>query len=125
MTFAFFCGCSPVLEQPTSSSMPKAEPTKSVLVGIAASKNVIWHGAYSHTTPKPLQVWSPRDLSALVLPRPRDLVSDLVKKGTKHTADGQVKSTYTGTRNKLKASQSYCRAFGSAVATLARTWVNE
>ena len=125
MTFAFFCGCSPVLEQPTSSSMPKAEPTKSVLAGMGASKHIIWHGAYSGTTPKPLQVWSPRDMSSLVRPRPRLLKSDLVNKGTKRTADGVLKTTYSGTKDKLKASQTYCKQFGRAMGTLAQTWVSE
>ena len=125
MTFAYLCGCSPALEQPVTSCMPHAEPMKSVLGGIAASKYVIWHGAYSRTSPKPLQVWSPRDLSTLVRPRPVDLTSDLVKIGKKRTIDGQLKSTYTGSRDKLKASQAYCKAFGMAVATLARTFVDE
>jgi len=123
MTFSFFCGNSPVLEQPTTSCMPKAEPMKSVLAGMAASKAVIWHGAYSGTTPKPLQLWSPRDLRPLVRPRPRHLKSDLVKKGTKRTSDGVVKDTYSGTKD-LKASQTYCQQFGRAIGTLARTWVN-
>jgi hypothetical protein len=125
MTFAYLCGCSPVLEQPVTSCMPKAEPMQSVLGGIAASKHVIWHGAYSRTTPKPLQVWSSRNLSSLVQPRPVDLKSDLVNRCKKRTIDGQLRSTYTGTRNKLKASQTYCNAFGRAVATLARTFVHE
>ena len=125
MTFSYFCGCSPVLEQPVSSCMPKAEPMQSVLEGIAASSHIIWHGAYSRTTPKPLQVWSFQDLSTLQRPRPRHLVSDLSKKGTKRNTDGSLVTTYTGNKDKLKASQSYCRAFGKAVATLARTWVVE
>jgi len=123
MTFAFLCGCSPVLEQPTSSCMPQAEPTKSVLACIGASKTVIWHGAYSGTTPKPLQLWSTRDLRSLRRPRPHHLKSDLVAKGTKRTSTGVVKSTYSGT-NKLKGSQTYCKAFGRAVGQLARTWVS-
>ena len=42
VTFSYFCGCSPAFEQPTSSCMPKAEPMKSVLGGIAASRRIIW-----------------------------------------------------------------------------------
>ena len=124
MTFSFFCGNSPVLEQPTTSCLPKAQPMKSVLAGMAASKHVVWHGAYSDTTPKPLQLWSPRDLGPLVRPRPRHLKSDLVKKGTKRTSDGVVKDTYSGTKDKLKDSQTYCRPFGRAIGILAQTWVD-
>ena len=98
---------------------------KSVLGGIAASKYVIWHGSYSGTSPKPLQVWSSRDLSTLVRPRPVGLKSDLVKRGKKRTSDGQMKSTFTGIHTKLKSSQAYCKPFGKAVATLARTFVDE
>ena len=123
MTIAHFCGCSPLLEQPTGSSMPKAEPLKSVLCGIGAKKTVIWHGAYSGQTPKPLQIWSPRDLYALVKPRPNNLVANLVINGTKRMNDGSEVKTYTGAKN-MKASQTYCAAFGEAVASLARTWVN-
>jgi hypothetical protein len=105
--------------------MPKVEPLKSVLACVEASKEVIWHGAYSGTTPKPLQLWSPRDLSSLVRPRPRNLESDLVKKGTKRTADGELKNTYSGTKDKLRASQTYCQQFGRAMGRLAHTWVRE
>lgn len=105
--------------------MPKADPTKSVLAGMGASKHIIWHGAYGGTTPKPLQVWSPQDLRPLVRRRPLNLASDLVLKGTKRTSDGVEKHTYTGTKGKLKASQTYCNQFGRAVGTLARTWVND
>ena len=38
MMFAHFCGCSPVLEQPTTSCMPKAEPLQAVLHGIGSKK---------------------------------------------------------------------------------------
>jgi len=123
MTFAFFCGNSPVLEQPAGSCMPKAEPLKSVLEGMSASKHIIWHGAYSHTTPKPLQLWSPQHLGSLVRPRPRHLKSDLVKRGTKRTSDGVVK-TYSGAKDLLRGSQTYCPPFARAMGTLAQTWVN-
>ena len=123
MTIAHFCGCSPALEQPTGSSMPKAEPLKSVLCGIGAKKTIIWHGAYSGKSPKPLQIWSPRDICVLAKPRPKHLVADLVTTGTKRMSDGSELKTYTGAKN-LKASQTYCAAFGMAVASLAKTWVN-
>ena len=102
--------------------MPKAEPLKSTLSGIGARRVVIWHGAYSGKTPKPLQLWSPRDLSALVRPRPKNLVDPLVKEGTKRMKDGSHARTYSGTRE-LKASQAYCAAFGKAVASLIGTWL--
>ena len=122
MTLSYFCGCSPVLEQPISSTMPRLEPLKSVLAGIAAHKTVVWHGAYSGTSPKCLQLWSPRDLGDLVRPRPQLLSSNLVVT-KKRMVDGRMKSSYTGMKDKLKDSQTYCKAFGSAVATLVDDWV--
>jgi len=124
MMFAHLCGCSPALEQPTTSSMPKLQPLQAVLQGIDAKKEVIWHGAYSGKCPKPLQVWSPRDLSALVRPRPTNLASNLVKTGTKRMSTGETKGTYTGTKA-LKASQTYCKPFAKEVASLAKAWVTE
>ena len=125
MMFSYFCGCSPVLEQPTGSCMPKTEPLHTVLPGIGAKKWVIWHGAWGGTSPKPLQLWSARDLKALVRPRPKKMVSDsLVRKGQKRMSDNSTKATYTGTKA-LKQSQTYCMAFGKAVALLAKIWVTQ
>ena len=39
-------------------------------------------------------------------------------------SDNSTKATYTGTKA-LKQSQTYCMAFGKAVALLAKIWVNE
>ena len=96
-----------------------------VLSGIGAKKWVIWHGAWGGTSPKPLQLWSARDLKALVRPRPKKMVSDsLVRKGQKRMSDNSTKATYTGTKA-LKQSQTYCMAFGKAVALLAKIWVTQ
>lgn len=67
MAFGHWSGVNPVLEQPISSAMPRAEPLSSVLRSINASKHVVWHGAFSGESPKPLQLWSCQDLSALRL----------------------------------------------------------
>lgn len=107
MAFAYLCGCSPCLEQPTTSSLPKLQPLRGVLESTASKKAVIWHGAYSGKAPKPLQVWSPRDLRVPVKPKPIGLVSDLWEPGTKRTSTGEIKQTYSGTKA-LKASQTYC-----------------
>jgi len=123
MLFAQLCGCSPCLEQPTTSSMPKLQPLRAVLEAIGSGKAIIWHGAYSGKAPKPLQVWSTRDLKALVKLKPHNLVSDLVEKGTKRTSTGCIKKTYTGTKA-LKASQTYCLRFGKQVAALAKSWLS-
>ena len=88
MLFAHLCGCSPVLEQPTSSVLPKLEPLKNVLEFIGSKKVVVWHGAYGGESHKPLQLWSPRDLSSLVKPKPKNLVSDLVEYGFKVCSNG-------------------------------------
>ena len=110
MMLAHFCGCTPVLEQPTSSVLPRLEPLNAVLNCIGAKKTIVWHGAYTGgTSPKPLQLWGPTDLSALTRPRPKHLHSDLVRRGQTRT-----KKTFTGTKA-LKGSQTYCMAFAKAV----------
>ena len=128
MAFAFVCGCSPVLEQPSGSFMPKAQPLKSVLQAIYASKTLVYHGAYSHTTQKPLQLWSPADLQSLWRPRPPKMLSDLVTVRVKTNRDGSVRldargrpmRSWTGNKPKMRASQTYCPNFGKAVAKLAK-----
>ena len=120
MMLAHFCGCTPVLEQPTSSVLPRLEPLNAVLNCIGAKKTIVWHGAYTGgTSPKPLQLWGPTGLSALTRRRPKHLHSDLVRYGQTRT-----KKTYTGTKA-LKGSQTYCMAFAKAVASLATMWVTE
>ena len=123
MLFAHLCGCSPVLEQPTSSVLPKLEPLKNVLEFIGSKKVVVWHGAYGGESHKPLQLWSPRDLSSLVKPKPKNLVSDLVEYGFKVCSNGDKKKSYSGTQA-LKSSQTYCKSFGKAVALLAKSWLS-
>ena len=103
--------------------MPKLQPLHGVLQCIEAKKHTIWHGAYDHINPKPLQIWSPNDLSALVRPRPTLLVSKLIKYGTKRLASGESKKTYSGEKTKLKRSQTYCKAFGEQVAKLVKAWL--
>ena len=120
MLFAFFCDSSPVLEQPTTSVMPKLDVMHCVLTTIGSRKTLVWHGAYSGTSPKPLQLWSHHDLSMVARNKPRGLT------GTLHTSvikpSGKV--VYSGNKKALKASQAYCLAFGKAVASVAKTWVN-
>ena len=131
MAFSFLCGCNPVLEQPNGSAMPLEDPLKSVLLAIGASKSLIWHGAYSLETQKPLQLWSPADLQSLVRKRPSHLVSDLVIKGVKLNKDGSVAynakgqpiRNWTGNKKKMSASQTYCHAFGNAVAKKLQQWL--
>ena len=133
MAFSFLCGCNPVLEQPLGSVMPKEEPLKFVLQAIGASKWVIYHGAYSAESRKPLQFWSPADLSSLVRPCPSHLHSDLTIRGVKRNRDGSIqydakgrpKKSWTGNRSKLKASQTYCEAFARQVAALVLEWLKD
>ena len=102
--------------------MPKLQPLRGVLECIGAHKRIIWHGAYGGPSPKPLQIWSCCNLSALVRPRPKHLVSRLIKYGTKRTSTGQPKTTHSGVKKNLKGSQTYCMAFGRAVAKLVKAW---
>jgi len=125
MLFAHLCGCNDFLEQPSGSVMPKLQPLKGVLQCIKAKKRTIWHGAYDGTNPKPLQIWSPNDLSALVRPRPKHLVSKLIRYGTKRTASGEKKKTYSGEKTHLKRSQTYCKAFGEQVASLVKALLQQ
>ena len=117
-----FCGTSPVLEQPTTSCMPKLEPMRSTLASIGATKNVIWHGAYGGESSKPLQIWTARDISSLKRPKPLRSRSSLVH--SKETVVGGVtRRTFTGRAKALKRSQAYSHEFGAAVAKLAQTWL--
>ena len=125
IAFAYLCGCNPVLEQPTTSVLPKLEPLQSVLKSIGSTRVVIWHGAYSLESPKPLQLWSHRDLRTLQKPKPQNLVSDLVHYECKILSNGGTKTSYSGQRNALKASQTYCKPFGKAVASLVKSWLAE
>ena len=133
MTVSFLCGCNPVLEQPMNSCMPREEPLKSVLSAIGAHKFAVYHGAYSFETWKQLQLWSTADLQPLVRPRPPPMSSDLVTVALKYNRDGSVqldakgrpKKIWTGNKPKMKASQTYCRAFGRAVAKLLQGWLKE
>ena len=99
------------------------EPLQSVLKFARCKRHHIWHGAYGGTSPKGLQLWSFRDLSALARPKPTHFVSNLCKLGVK-MVDGKEKKTYSGTKA-LKASQSYCKPFGKAVALLAKSWLSD
>ena len=130
MAFSYFCRCHPVLEQPLGSCMPKEEPLKSVLSAIGASKTLVYHGAYSHETQKPLQLWSPADLQSLTRPRPSNLSSDLVIIGVKtdkngfvlYDSKGRPIKTWTGIKSKMSGSQTYSCSFGRAVAKELLKW---
>ena len=133
MLISYLCGCNPVLEQPMGSVMPLEEPLKSVLACIGASKFSVYHGAYSGESWKPLQLWSTADLQPLWRPRPPPRSSDLVTTAPKLNKDGSVQlddrgrpiMSWTGNKPKMQASQTYCRAFGSAVAKLLQSWLKQ
>ena len=110
MMLAHFCGNTPILEQPTTSVLPRLEPLHPVLNGIGAKKTIVWHGSYTGgTSPKPLQLWGPPVLSALVRPRPKHLKSDsLVRRGQSRTSS---KKYFTGTKA-LKGSETYSMDLG-------------
>ena len=55
----FVVGSIPVLEQPSSSVMPRTPPMRTVLGWIKARRIFTWHGAFGGGTPKPLQLWTP------------------------------------------------------------------
>lgn len=106
-------GVHPVLEQPVSSVMPKCEPLCSVLAMMNARKHIVWHGAFNGESPKPLQLWSSQDLSALQRGRPKVRLAQLcVVKGKR----------YSGNSKALRRSQAYSREFGKAVAEIFKSW---
>ena len=89
----------PVLEQPVTSAMPKCEPLKSVLQCIGAQKHTTWLGAFGGESPKPLQLWCARGLSALQRPKPSGLES--------LCDTNEQTGSYSGRRKALKISQTY------------------
>ena len=117
MAIGHWSGVNPVLEQPITSAMPRAEPLCSVLKFMQASKHVVWHGAFLGESLKPLQIWSRQDLSALQRGRPS---SHRFKKLCK-----QKGKSYSGNRSALIRSQSYTREFGKAVAGVVKHWVKK
>ena len=115
MAIGHWSGVNPVLEAPTTSAMPRAEPLCSVLQFINASKHVVWLGAFSGESPKPLQIWSRQDLSALQHGRPSShRFSKLCNTKGK---------SYSGNRKALHRSQAYTREFGKAVAGVVKHWL--
>ena len=104
-----------MLEQPITSAMLRAEPLSSVLRSINGSKHVVWHGAFSGESPKPLQIWSCQDLSAMQRGSP-------FARRFKKLVQTKGKS-YTGIRKALKGSQTYTRGFGRAVAGVVKQWL--
>ena len=104
------CGLFPVLEQPVSSVMPRTPSLHSVLSFFNFHRQVVWMGAFSGPSPKPLQLWHPfrLGLSRLQRPRPVGLDAGLVLQG----ADG----SWTGVKERLETSEHYTFEFGCAVA---------
>jgi hypothetical protein len=99
----YWSDCTPVLEQPSGSAMPKCEPLCSVLRCIGSRKYNSWLGTFGGASPKPLQLWCHRDLSALQRGRPlAGSLNQLVSEVT--TRKGR---TYNGKKKALKSSQAY------------------
>ena len=104
MFVAFLSLLKPVLEQPSGSVMPKAEPLRSVLAFIGADKVTCWHGAFGGESAKPLQLWSPahEDLKVLRRKKPSTGLKMLVAEDK-----SQGVRKYSGVRKMLKDSQAY------------------
>lgn len=104
------CGLLSILEQPTSSVMPRTPSLQNVFAFFNFHRQVVWMGAYSGPSPKPLQLWHPPslDLSRLGRPKPIGLDAGLVMQG----ADG----SWTGVKDRLETSEHYTFEFGCAVA---------
>ena len=104
------CGLLCVLEQPVSSVMPRTPSLQSVFAFFGFNRQVVWMGAFSGPSPKPLQLWHPPslDLSRLGRPKPIGLDAGLVVQGD----DG----SWTGVKDRLEISEHYTFEFGCAVA---------
>jgi hypothetical protein len=78
------CGLLSILEQPTSSVMPRTPSLQNVFAFFNFHRQVVWMGAYSGPSPKPLQLWHPPslDLSRLGRPKPIGLDAGLVMQGS-------------------------------------------
>jgi hypothetical protein len=107
----------PALEQPANSVLPKAEPLASVLSFTCANKTMTWLGAFSGSSPKPLQIWHiAEEYSELRRPRPDSnetpdrLYSVAVGPG------GQKR--FSGKKGLMKESQAYTCNFARAVAAV-------
>ena len=109
-----------MLEQPTTSVMPRCEPLRSTLAYIKATKLIVWHGAYDGESPKPLQCWSAKDLDCLWRPRPK-----MSRKLQLVRQTGVGDKGYTGCHKALRKSQTYSPAFGKAVASVVKGWLKD
>ena len=107
---AALCGLLPVLEQPSSSVMPRTPSLRNVFEFFGFYRQVVWMGAFSGPSPKPLQLWHlpSLDLCRLGRPKPTGLDAGLVVQGN----DG----SWTGVKDRLEISEHYTFEFGCAVA---------
>jgi hypothetical protein len=114
--FAFVLGHHLFLEQPPTSLMRQYEPMKSFISGCLKYTIRTWLGAFSASTPKPIDVLSTdKEIETLRRPEPKDL--QLLCKPCK-----------TGLRGKKKAmteSQAYPLEFGRHVAKLYKTVIKK
>ena len=101
----------PILEQPATSSMPKAEPLATVFKYVGAIRTTTWLGAFGAKTWKPLQVWHCDGVFAN-LRRKRPPISPEAHEALVHKRGRK----FSGNHRALKASQAYPAEFGVAVA---------
>ena len=110
----------PVIEQPTSSCLPKIAPMRTVLTFRNACSTTVWLGAFGAPSPKPVKLWaSSPQFQALKRPKPKKENSEPCNNSAALTQKGiskkTGKATFSGKRN-LTASEEYPFAFGLAVA---------
>ena len=111
MVVAFWCRIAPILEQPTSSVMPKCNPLQSTLSFMKATRVVTWHGSFGARSPKPLQLWSSSDMiKSMRRARPPNA-------GQWHSLVIIKAGKIQGAKN-LKASEAYTPTFGKAVGKM-------
>ena len=111
-TVSRLCGNVPVLEQPTTSVMPKCQPLSSALLFFDSKKIVTWHGAFGGESAKALQLWSPSDAIRSLRRKRPPKTNQMARLVTKK--DGK----YTGVKAIMSRSQTYSPAFGKAVAEM-------
>ena len=109
------CGCAWTIEQPVSSIVEHFPVMKRLLSLTGAARVSTWLGAFDAPSPKPIKLfttsgWVHRLKRSKPKFGPGEASSLVVRRGHQ----------ITGVKQKLKASQTYPKAFGQAAARAKR-----
>ena len=103
--------CISILEQPSTSCMPKLSSLTSVFQFFHFEKTTTYLGCFGAPTRKQLQLWHPPGtFGTLSRARPDDMLF------AETLVDRSENGSYTGKKNELSQSEKYPPQFGQAVA---------